>query len=136
MRSKPTGPKLVIGAEAKEETWRLSTASMRTVRTRHCFTSGHRGPAPPVLTLIFPWNSRLCGQLPAGPAHAGVDRPVGPAGGEPVRLERRGQPGAVHQLEREGAQQRRRSRKDMLLILKSRFDGFSLVLKVLYTVEL
>lgn len=54
MRSKPTGPKLVIGAEAKEETWRLSTASMRTVRTRHCFTSGDKGPAPPVLTLIFP----------------------------------------------------------------------------------
>lgn len=57
-------------------------------------------------------SSRLCVQLPEGPAPPHMDRSVRSVGGESVRLERRGQPRAVHQLERQGAQQRRRGGED------------------------
>lgn len=57
-------------------------------------------------------SSRFCGQLPEGPSAPHVDRSVRSVGGESVCLERWGQPGAVHQLERQGTQQRRRGGED------------------------
>lgn len=77
-------------------------------------SSGRRGNFFFVLNNLKSLVPRLCVELPEGPGAPHLDRPVRPAGGEPVRLERRGQPGALHQLERQGAQQRGRNGQDVV----------------------